>query len=153
VSSVNTDIRWEKTSMFDLCTDIGLLNNSLNFVFDYFHNMTYDILIGLPVPSTFGGGSPTQNAGKVKNVGWEASVSYRFLTGKMQHSISANVFDSKNEVVDTKGVEWINGYDINTIIREGYPINSYYAYAQTVSFKMQQKWLLVSSRWCNSKTW
>lgn len=128
VSSVNTDIRWEKTSMFDVGADIGLLNNSLNFVFDYFHNMTYDILIGLPVPATFGGGSPTQNAGKVKNAGWEASVSYKFLTGKMQHSISANVFDSKNEVVDTKGVEWINGYDINTIIKEGYSMNSYYAY-------------------------
>jgi TonB-linked outer membrane protein, SusC/RagA family len=135
VSSVNTDIKWEKTSMFDVGADIGLLNNSLNFVFDYFHNMTYDILIGLPVPSTFGGGSPTQNAGKVKNAGWEASISYKFLTGKIQHSISANVFDSKNEVVDTKGVEWVNGYDINTIIKEGYPINSYYAYRSNGFFQ------------------
>lgn len=128
VSSVNTDIKWEKTSMLDFGADLGFFNNSLNVVFDYFHNMTYDILIGLPVPSTFGGGSPTQNAGQVRNAGWEASVSYKFKTGDVRHSVSANVFDSRNEVVDTKGVEWINGYDINTIIREGYSINSYYAY-------------------------
>lgn len=140
VSSVNTDIKWEKTSMFDVGADIGLLNNSLNFAFDYFHNMTYDILVRLPIPATFGIAkpneeNPTQNAGQVRNAGWEASVSYKFITGKMQHSISANVFDSKNEVVDTKGVEWINGSDINTIIKEGYPINSYYAYRSNGFFQ------------------
>jgi len=128
VSSVNTNLKWETTSMFDLGADIGFLDNNLNFVFDYFHNMTYDILIGLPVPTTFGGGNPIQNAGKVQNQGWEASVNYKFKTGKVQHSISANVFDSQNKVIDTHGQEWVNGSDINTIIKEGYSINSYYAY-------------------------
>ena len=128
VSSVNTNLKWETTSMFDLGTDIGFFNNSLNFVFDYFRNMTYDILIGLPVPTTFGGGSPIQNAGKVQNQGWEASLTYKFKTGKVEHSLSANVFDSQNKVIDTHGQEWVNGFDINTIIKEGYSINSYYAY-------------------------
>jgi TonB-linked SusC/RagA family outer membrane protein len=139
VSSVNTNLKWETTRMFDIGTDIGFLDNSLNLVFDYFHNMTYDILIGLPVPSTFGGGSPIQNAGKVQNAGWEFSVNYKFKTGKMQHSLSANVFDSKNKVVDTHGQEWINGYDINTIIKEGYPINSYYAYRSNGFFQNQEE--------------
>ena len=128
VSSVNTNLKWETTSMFDLGADIGFLDNNLNFVFDYFHNMTYDILIGLPVPTTFGGGNPIQNAGKVQNQGWEASVNYKFRTGKIQHSITANIFDSQNKVIDTHGQEWVNGSDINTIIKEGYSINSYYAY-------------------------
>lgn len=128
ISAVNTDIRWETTRMFNVGTDIGLLDNSLNFTFDYFQNLTYDILIGLPVPTTFGGGNPIQNAGTVQNAGWEASVNYNFKTGKVQHSLSGNLSDSRNKVIDTKGKEWINGYDINTIIREGYAINSYYAY-------------------------
>lgn len=135
ISSVNTNLKWETTSMFDLGTDIGFLNNSLNLTVDYFHNMTNDILINLPVPSTFGGGSPTQNVGKVKNEGWEASVTYKFKTGKMNNSISANVFDSKNQVVDTRGQEWINGYDINTIIKEGYAMNSFYAYRSNGFFQ------------------
>jgi len=128
VGAVNADISWETTQMFDLGTDIGLFNNSLNLTLDYFSNLTYDILVGLPVPAIFGGGSPTQNAGKVKNAGWEASATYKFKTGKVNHSISGNIFDSQNEVVDIKGKEWINGYDINTIIKEGYAMNSYYAY-------------------------
>lgn len=128
ISAVNTDIRWETTRMFNVGTDIGLFDNNLNFTFDYFHNLTYDILIGLPVPTTFGGGSPIQNAGTVQNAGWEASLNYNFKTGKVQHGLSANLSDSRNKVIDTKGKEWINGYDINTIIREGYAINSYYAY-------------------------
>lgn len=128
VSAVNSDISWETTQMFDLGADIGLFDNSLNLTFDYFNNLTYDILVSLPVPAIFGGGSPTQNAGKVKNSGWEASATYKFKTGKVNHSISGNIFDSQNEVVDIKGKEWINGYDINTIIKEGYAMNSYYAY-------------------------
>lgn len=135
VSSVNTNLKWETTSEFDLGTDIGFFNNSLNVVFDYFHNMTYDILIGLPVPATFGGGSPIQNAGKVQNEGWEASISYKFKTGKVQHSLSANVFDSQNKVIDTHGQEWVNGFDINTIIKQGYAINSYYAYRSNGFFQ------------------
>lgn len=127
-SAVNTDLRWETSRMFNVGTDIGLLDNALNITFDVYNNYTYDILIGLPVPTTFGGGSPIQNAGVVRNSGWELSGRYNFNLGKTAHSIAANVSDSRNVVVDTKGKEWINGYDINTIIREGYAINSYYAY-------------------------
>jgi TonB-linked SusC/RagA family outer membrane protein len=139
ISAVNTDIRWETTRMFNVGTDIGLLDNSLNFTFDYFQNLTYDILIGLPVPTTFGGGNPIQNAGTVQNAGWEASVNYNFKTGKVQHSLSGNLSDSRNKVIDTKGKEWINGYDINTIIREGYAINSYYAYRSDGYFQNEEE--------------
>ncbi|MDD3488604.1 MAG: TonB-dependent receptor [Paludibacter sp.] len=139
ISAVNTDIRWETTRMFNVGTDIGLFDNNLNFTFDYFHNLTYDILIGLPVPTTFGGGSPIQNAGTVQNAGWEASLNYNFKTGKVQHGLSANLSDSRNKVIDTKGKEWINGYDINTIIREGYAINSYYAYRSDGYFQNDEE--------------
>lgn len=127
-AAVNTDIKWETTSMFDLGIDVGFFDNALNITADYFNNVTRDILIGLPVPGMFGGGSPVQNAGKVRNRGWEVNLNYRFKTGQVEHFISGNVSDAANEVVDTRGVEWINGADVNTIIKEGYPINSYYAY-------------------------
>lgn len=127
-AAVNTDIKWETTAMFDLGIDVGFLNNSLNITADFFNNVTRDILIGLPVPGMFGGGSPVQNAGKVRNRGWELNMNYRFKTGQVEHFVSGNVSDAANEVIDTRGVEWINGADVNTIIKEGYPINSYYAY-------------------------
>lgn len=138
-AAVNTDIKWETTAMFDLGIDVGFLNNSLNITADFFNNVTRDILIGLPVPGMFGGGSPVQNAGKVRNRGWELNMNYRFKTGQVEHFVSGNVSDAANEVIDTRGVEWINGADVNTIIKEGYPINSYYAYRVNGIFQMMKR--------------
>ena len=138
-SAANSGLTWETTRMLNFGVDAGFLNNSLTLSADYFENMTRDILIALPVPGTFGGGAPIQNAGKVKNYGWELSASYNVTLGKVKQVISANVSDSQNEVVDTKGTEWINGFDVNTIIREGYPINSYYAYRSNGYFQNDEE--------------
>jgi TonB-linked SusC/RagA family outer membrane protein len=127
-STANRNIMWETTRMFNVGADLGFFNNSLNFTFDFFHNMTRDILINLPVPGTYGGGAPIQNAGKVMNYGWELAATYHHRAANFQQTISANISDTRNEVYDTKGTEWIYGSDVNTIIREGYPITSYYAY-------------------------
>lgn len=127
-SAVNKAIKWETTGMFDVGIDIGLFNNSLNITADYFNNITRDILVRLPVPGLFGGGNPVQNAGKVRNRGWELNVNYRFTTGSVIHNVSGNISNAENKVLDTRGVEWINGTDVTTIIREGYPMNAYYAY-------------------------
>ncbi|MBE8720718.1 SusC/RagA family TonB-linked outer membrane protein [Sphingobacterium pedocola] len=126
--AVNPDLRWETTQMFNVGADLGFLNNALTLTGEYYVNDTYDILIEIPVPGMFGGGTPIQNAGKVQNKGWEFAARYQFNTGAVNHTISANVSDSKNKVIDLKGTQWINGSDVNTVVREGYPIESYYAY-------------------------
>lgn len=124
----NPDLKWETTQMFNVGTDISFLNNALTLSADYFVNDTYDILIKIPVPGVYGGGAPIQNAGKVRNSGWELALRYNLKTGDFNHTFSGNLSDSKNKVLDVKGTRWINGTDINTIVQEGYPINSYYAY-------------------------
>lgn len=126
--AVNPDLKWETTSMFNVGADLGLFKNNLTLSAEYYVNDTYDILIAIPVPSLYGAGAPIQNAGKVKNKGWEFSARYLLNTGNVNHTLSANISDSKNEVIDIKGTEWISGFDVNTIVREGYPIHSYYAY-------------------------
>lgn len=127
-ASANPDIKWEKTAMTDIGVDLGLLRNNLNITFDWFYNRTSDILFGLPVPGIFGNGAPTQNAGVVDTSGWEFSFSYLFKTGPVNHHVSGNVSDSWNKVVDIKGTRQINGTDVTTVLMEGYPMNSYYAY-------------------------
>lgn len=127
-NAANSDMRWETTGMFDIGLDLGFLDNALNLTFDFFNNTTYDILMELPVPGLYGGGRPIQNAGKVRNRGWEISANYRFNTGRVNHFVSGNISDTRNKVLDTKGTIWIEGSDVNTIIREGYPVRAYYAY-------------------------
>ncbi|TJY66611.1 TonB-dependent receptor [Sphingobacterium alkalisoli] len=126
--AVNPDLRWETTQMFNIGADLGFLNNALTVSGEYYVNDTYDILIAIPVPGLFGGGTPIQNAGKVQNKGWEIAARYQFKTGGVDHTVSGNLSDSKNKVIDLKGTDWINGFDVNTVVREGYPIDSYYAY-------------------------
>lgn len=138
-SSANPDIKWETTRMADIGFDLGLLNNDLNISFDYFNNMTRDILVNLPVPGLFGNGSPVQNAGKVSTCGWELALSYHLTTGPMVHHFAGNVSDSFNKVVDVKGTEIIGGYDVNTIIKEGYPLYSYYAYKSDGFFQNEEE--------------
>jgi TonB-linked SusC/RagA family outer membrane protein len=138
-SSVNPDIKWESTRMADLGFDIGLLNNDLRLSIDLFSNHTKNILVNLPVPGLFGNGAPIQNAGKVKTRGWEISLNYDFKTGDLMHYLAGNISDSYNKVTDTKGSEIIMGGDVNTIIKEGYPLNSYYAFKADGFFQNEEE--------------
>jgi len=125
--------------MANIGFELGLLNNDLNITFDCFNNRTKDILVNLPVPGLFGNGAPIQNAGKVETRGWELSVSYRLKTGPVVHNFSGNISDSFNEVIDTRGTEIIGGSDVQTIIKEGYPLYSYYAYRSDGFFQNEEE--------------
>ncbi|RAW00218.1 SusC/RagA family TonB-linked outer membrane protein [Pseudochryseolinea flava] len=122
----NAGRSWETTTMTNIGLDVNFLSNRLNFGLEFFNNETRDILLQLPVPATYGLGQPFQNAGTVRNRGWEVTVEYLFDTGEVQHSINANISDNLNEVIDLKGREFVAGGDVQTILREGYPMYSYY---------------------------
>lgn len=138
-ASANPDLKWETTRMANIGFELSLLNNDLNITFDCFNNRTKDILVNLPVPGLFGNGAPIQNAGEVETRGWELSVNYRLKTGPVVHNFSGNISDSFNEVIDTRGTEIIGGSDVQTIIREGYPLYSYYAYRSDGFFQNEEE--------------
>jgi TonB-linked outer membrane protein, SusC/RagA family len=138
-ASANPNLKWETTRMANIGFELGLLNNDLNLVFDCYNNRTKDILVNLPVPGLFGNGAPVQNAGEVETRGWEFSLNYHFKTGQVAHHFSGNISDSFNEVKDTHGTEIIGGSDVQTIIKEGYPLYSYYAYRADGFFQNEQE--------------
>ncbi|WP_083325708.1 SusC/RagA family TonB-linked outer membrane protein [Hymenobacter coccineus] len=128
-NTANRDITWETSTMGDVGVDAAFFKNALSVSFDYFDKRTHNILIDLPVAGAFGAGAPTQNAASVRNLGWEISATYRLRTARgFNQSLSLNMADTRNVVTDTKGVESIRGGDATNIIREGFPINSYYGY-------------------------
>ncbi len=138
-ASANPDLKWETTRMANIGFDLGLLNNDLNVTFDLFNNRTKDILVELPVPGLFGYSAPIQNASEVETKGWELSLNYRLKTGQFTHNISGNISDSFNEVIDNRGTEIIGGWDVQTIIKEGYPLFSYYAYRSDGYFQNSEE--------------
>jgi hypothetical protein len=94
--------------------------------------------VSLPVSGIYGDAAAVQNYGKVATYGWEMSANYIFQTGAVKHHVAAHLSDSQNEVKQF-GAESIGGSDVNTIIREGYPLWSYYAYRWDGFFQNQEE--------------
>ena len=124
-SIANEDIKWETTTVLDFGFDASFLKGRLSTVFDWYKKTTDDILLQLPMPGIFLGslGAPYQNAGKVKNTGWEWIVNYYDHAGDWNWNGGFSLSGVKNEIVDMHGQESIGN---NTINREGEAINSYY---------------------------
>lgn len=118
----NNRISWEKTEMTNFGVDFTLFKN-LQVTFDYYIKNTSDILLTLDVPKIIGLTAPYQNAGKVRNKGWELALNYGDKVNDFSYNIGFNLSDVKNKVIDLKG---INSADL-VVNHEGYSMNSIYA--------------------------
>lgn len=125
----NKELQWEQSANFDLGLDASFFRNKFYVSGGYFNKLTSQILLTPVVPTVFGGSVAKENAGKMRNQGWELTLGYRAKTGELHHNVNFNIADSKNEVVDFGGNEQINSSDqMLKIIREGEALGSYYGY-------------------------
>ncbi|MHA6697773.1 SusC/RagA family TonB-linked outer membrane protein [Chryseobacterium sp. A321] len=125
-SFANPDIHWEKAATFNVGFDADFFKGKLSLTADYFNKVTSDILVTPQVPGTYGASLPNYNAGKVGNQGWEVSANWRHRGRLFSHSLTANLADSKNEVLDFQGRERLTRLEeLQIILREGLPFNSY----------------------------
>ncbi|MDF2191144.1 TonB-dependent receptor [Paraflavitalea sp. CAU 1676] len=130
----NSDIRWETTEMTNFGIDATLLKN-FTVVADVYSRTTRDILYDLDIPLTMGLAAPPQNAGVVRNRGWELGLTYRNNVRAFQYDVNFNISDVINRVIDLKGV---NRSGL-TVSREGYPINAIYGYESIGFFQTDEE--------------
>ena len=124
----NPDIQWERAATFNAGLDTDFFKGALSVTFDYFNKVTSDILVPPQVPGVFGTGLPNFNAGKVGSQGWEISATYRHKGKVFNHSVTVNLGDTKNKVLDFQGNERLTGVEeLQVLLREGLPFNSYVA--------------------------
>ncbi len=71
----NQNLVWETTTSFDAGADIGLFNNKLNVIFDYYDKRTTDRIFSQPLDATSGFSSITSNYGTIRTTGFEFEVS------------------------------------------------------------------------------
>jgi TonB-linked SusC/RagA family outer membrane protein len=117
---------WETVVNKNVGVDATLLRNKLTFSFDYFNKINNDMLINVTYPSMLGATPPSSNAGELKTWGFETSLGWKDNVGDFQYSARVILSDAENKLVNLGGA---NTYTLgmnNT--REGYPINSYFAY-------------------------
>lgn len=121
----NEDIKWETTTITDFGFDASFWQSRINITFDWYDKTTSDILLQLPMSSIYLGSlsAPYQNAGKVRNRGWELALNYYDHKGDWQWQAGVSLAGVKNTILDMKGQESISNHTIN---REGEAIGSYY---------------------------
>ena len=99
-SFVNTSIAWEKKKSTSVGLDLGMFNGQLEFTFEWFKNVSEDLLYGVAVPITAGvtNGTVTMNAAEMENSGFEWSATYHNYKHKVKYDISFNASTLKNKV-------------------------------------------------------
>lgn len=118
----NSDITWETTTVFDVGLDLTFWNN-FNITADWYRKDTKDILMTLDIPQGIGLEAPYQNAGRVRNTGWELSLGYRNTWRDFSFGVQANVADVHNKIIDMHGKTATSGVLRN---EEGHSIGSIY---------------------------
>jgi len=122
----NADITWEKVSILDIGADIGLFNNAVEVVVDYYDKITDDIILFPSVAPSGAIGTAPLNSGKVQNKGFELSVNYsQRVNNDLGISLRPGLTYNKNKILDLYGGPFLNGININEI---GHPIGSYFGY-------------------------
>jgi TonB-linked SusC/RagA family outer membrane protein len=137
----NPDLKWETTEQLNIGIDASILDGRLSGTIDYFIKDTKDLLLFLPLPRSTGFNSVLSNVGRIRNSGFEFLITSNNITNNdFSWSTTANLSAIKNKVVDLGTIgDIITGNVTNVgntaIIREGFPVNSYFGYQITGIFQ------------------
>lgn len=136
----NAWLTWEKSANFNIGADATFFNGSLFVSFDYFDKKTWNILLTPEVSTIYGGAAAKENAGEMRNRGWEFTINYKLISGDFKHNFNFNMADSRNKVTDFGGKERIDQNDqLYKLIREGEALGSYFGYKTDGLFQSQDE--------------
>lgn len=130
----NPAIRWEETAMTNVGLDFMTFNSRLAVTLDWYTKHTKDVLLTVPIPiSTGGANDPVRNAGKIKNTGFEWTVSWNDRpTNDFAYGLTFTGSAMKNEVlalgeedqVINAGTNYTGVTTTKTLV--GYPIGGFW---------------------------
>jgi TonB-linked SusC/RagA family outer membrane protein len=126
----NESLKYEKTKHVNAGINLSLWGARTRFTADYFVRTNEDMLIYEPQNSYIGYSYQPENAGAVRNMGWELSLFQRLVDGqKFDWDIISTLSFLTNEVMDIKGEALVTPFFGGAFVtKEGYPMNSYYGY-------------------------
>lgn len=122
----SSDRTWETIETRNVGLDISALSSRLSFSFDYYNKINNDMLVNVAVPAVYGATPPSINQGKLDTKGFEAIVTWKDQLGDLKYSVSLQLSDSKNKLVELKNTD-AYGEGLNQF-RQGFPIYSYFGY-------------------------
>ena len=137
-SLVNEKLKWESTLSRNIGFDITVLRNRLDFSFDYYNNSSRNLLLNIPIASTYGYATQLQNVGTTSSKGVELQLSAVILKSKKNLNWNANFNMSFNRsTVGSLGyltsfqpdASWgVSGQPKDYIVKPGIPVGSMYGW-------------------------
>ncbi|PWT75635.1 MAG: SusC/RagA family TonB-linked outer membrane protein [Bacteroidetes bacterium] len=135
----NTELNWEKTKQLNVGLDLGLLNNEFTLSAEYFQRKTDNLILAVPLPSSFGYLTSTvnQNVASMQNDGFEMQLGYNDRKGAFQWNALGNLSIITNKVLSLApgvpnieagaDVDLTEGYNV-TNTAPGHSIQSFYGW-------------------------
>ncbi|MDR2139007.1 MAG: TonB-dependent receptor [Tannerella sp.] len=100
----NPDLRWEKTTQYDLGLDLGILDQRVSISTDVYLKKTTDLLFEQELPDYNGGGKIWVNQGAIDNKGWELTLNvFPVRTRDLTWESNLTTTYSTTEVKDLAG--------------------------------------------------
>ncbi|WP_026236160.1 SusC/RagA family TonB-linked outer membrane protein [Pontibacter roseus] len=105
----NQELQWEKNSNFNVGVDFSLFNKVEGTV-EYFNKVSDNLLFAVPLPYSTGITTRDENAGSMKNYGFEVQLGYNAIrTADFDWRIDVNMSRYKNEITKLPQEEIISG--------------------------------------------
>ena len=124
-SLANANLGWETTRQFDLGLDLGLLNDRIQFIYDFYTKRTTNLLYSVQIPQEAGFGNFNDNIGEIKFWGHEFSLVTKNTTGRLRWTTNANISFNRNQVVSlAPGIDRV--YGAFHITQVGQPFGQFY---------------------------
>lgn len=121
----NADLKWETSKQFNVGLDMGLFDNRLQLILEYYNKTTTDLLFQKQVPYTTGYATTWTNLGKIRNRGFEVTISSRNIDHKDFKWMTDLIFSTNRLMVIDVGGETIDTGN-NTIAKAGERWASYF---------------------------
>lgn len=121
----NSNLGWETTKQFDIGLDLGLFDDRIQFVYDYYKKTTTNLLYSVQVAQESGFGNFNDNIGEIDFWGHEFSVITRNTSGRFNWTTNANISFNRNRVVAlAEGIDRV--YGRFHITKVGEPFGQFY---------------------------
>lgn len=126
-SLANSNLGWETTKQLDLGLDLGLFNDRVSFVYDFYTKRTTNLLYSVQIAQESGFGNFNDNIGEIKFWGHEFALITKNTTGKLKWSTNANISFNRNRVIAlADGIDRV--YGTFHITKVGYPFGQFYGH-------------------------
>lgn len=144
----NPGLTWETSRQTDIGLDAAFLKGDLTLTLDYYRKDSKNFLLQIPTASQSGVTQSAQNAGSIRNQGFEISLNYRHVVNDFSYGLGLNLTTVNNKLLSiTKNTRFIgnlvnlttpaNGWQQFSQTNIGQPVGEFYGYQSLGIFQTQ----------------